>query len=424
MSVTDSPTPGNDAYLGMLESLSRTPEQKKRARNLGIGYFVAAGIALAIFVRGDGGTSTFTLGGDSSIGLPGIPLAWICAVVLAALGGVQISRGTAKLQNALLAAATILFIVTLMAWAAAGRQFSLTGTLHDALKAATPLVLGALAGILCERSGIINIAIEGLLLAGAFTSALVGSATNIWIGILAAMAVSAVLALVLAWLAIRFHVDQVIVGFAINFFVLGLTSFLDSRVLTRNPQLNGTGTIAEWEIPGLSSIPIIGPILFEQTFYVYAALALVAITTWMLFKTKWGLRTRAVGEHPKAAGTLGVNVLRRRYINVTIAGAVAGFGGSWWTADVGRFNENITNGRGFIALAVVLVGRHHPVGALMAALVFGFADALALKFAFLNTGIPSEFLEMAPFLVTLLVVASVGRGAHVPAALGQPYEEQ
>ena len=273
MSVTDSSTPGTDAYVGMLESLSRTPEQKKRARNLGIGYFVAAGIALAIFVRGDGGTSTFTLGGDSSIGLPGIPLAWLCAIVLAALGGVQISRGTAKLQSALLAAATILFIITLMAWAAAGRQFSLTGTLHDALKAATPLVLGAIAGILCERSGIINIAIEGLLLAGAFTSALVGSATNIWIGILAAMAVSAVLAWVLAWLAIRFHVDQVIVGFAINFFVLGLTSFLDSRVLTKNPQLNGTGTIAEWKVPGLSSIPVVGPILFEQTFYVYAALA-------------------------------------------------------------------------------------------------------------------------------------------------------
>ncbi len=424
MSVTQSATPGTDAYLGMLATLSQTPEQRKRARNLGIGYFLAAAVALFVFVRGDGGTSTFTLGGDSSFGVPGIPLAWICAVGLAALGGIQISRGTAKLQNALLAAATILFIITLMAWAAAGSQFSLTGTLHDALKASTPLVLGALAGILCERSGIINIAIEGLLLAGAFTSALVGSAVNIWVGILAAMVVSALLALLLAWLAIRFKVDQVIVGFAINFFVLGLTSVLDSRVLTANPDLNGTGTIAEWKIPGLSRLPILGPVLFEQTFYVFVALGLVAFLAWALFKTKWGLRTRAVGEHPKAAGTLGVNVLRRRYINVTMAGAIAGFGGSWWTADVGRFNENITNGRGFIALAVVLVGRHHPVGALLAALVFGFSDALALKFAFLNTGIPSEFLEMAPFLVTLLVVASVGRGAHVPAALGEPYDEQ
>lgn len=434
MSQTDTPGvggipggsdhPATDAYLGVLDSLTRTPEQARRSRNLGITYFVLAVVTLVVFAQGDGGTSTFGLGGDSTFGVPGIPLAWLCAVSFAALGGVQISRGTGKWQTALVGAATILFIFTLMAWAAAGKQFSLTGTLHDALKASTPLVFGALGGIMCERSGIINIAIEGLLLAGAFTSAVVGSVTNIWLGILAAMVVSALLALLLAFLSIRFHVDQVIVGFAINFFVLGLTSFIDSRVLTKNPQYNGTGTIAEWKVPGLHRLPIIGPILFEQTFYVYMALALVALIAWAMFKTKWGLQTRAVGEHPTAAGTLGINVLRRRYINLAMAGAISGFGGSWWTADVGRFNENITNGRGFIALAVVLVGRHHPVGALMAALMFGFADALALKFSFLNTGIPSEFLEMAPFLVTLLVVASIGRGAHVPAALGQQYEEQ
>lgn len=418
------PSTLTDAYLDLARSVERTPDQVRRSRNLGIAYFVLAVVTLVVFARGDGGTSTFGLGGDSTFGVPSIPLAWICAVSFAALGGVQISRGTGRWQNALIAAAAILFVFTLMAWAAAGRQFSLTGTLHDALKASTPLVFGALGGILCERSGIINIAIEGLLLAGAFTSAVVGSVVNIWVGILAAMVVSALLALLLAWLAIRFHVDQVIVGFAINFFVLGVTSFIDSRVLTRNPEYNGTGTISQWKVPGLHRLPVLGPILFEQTFYVYAALAMVALIAWALFKTKWGLQTRAVGEHPTAAGTLGIDVLRRRYINVTLAGAISGFGGSWWTADVGRFNENITNGRGFIALAVVLVGRHHPVGALLAALVFGFADALALKFSFLNTGIPSEFLELAPFLVTLVVVASVGRGARVPAALGQPYEEQ
>ncbi len=420
----NQPATLTDAYLGLAGSVTRTPDQVKRSRNLGIAYFVLAVVTLVVFARGDGGTSTFGLGGDSTFGVPSIPLAWICAVSFAALGGVQISRGTGRWQSALIAAAALLFVFTLMAWAAAGKQFSLTGTLHDALKASTPLVFGALGGIMCERSGIINIAIEGLLLAGAFTSAVVGSVVNIWVGIGAAMVVSALLALMLAWLTIRFHVDQVIVGFAINFFVLGLTSFIDSRVLTRNPEYNGTGTISQWKVPGLHRLPIVGPILFEQTFYVYVALGLVAFIAWALFKTKWGLQTRAVGEHPTAAGTLGIDVLRRRYINVTLAGAISGFGGSWWTADVGRFNENITNGRGFIALAVVLVGRHHPVGALMAALVFGFADALALKFSFLNTGIPSEFLELAPFLVTLVVVASVGRGARVPAALGQPYEEQ
>jgi simple sugar transport system permease protein len=292
------------------------------------------------------------------------------------------------------------------------------------LKASTPLVLGALAGVIGERSGIINIAIEGMLLAGAFTSAVVGSIVNIWAGIGAAMLVGALFASLLAWLSIRFGVDQVIVGFAINFFVLGLTSFLDARVLTTNPDYNGVRTIAEWEIPVLHKIPIIGPILFEQTFYVYVAIALVFGLAWALFKSKWGLRTRAVGEKPEAAGTLGVDVSRLRYMNLAIAGAIAGFGGSWWTADVGRFNENITNGRGFIALAVVLVGRWHPIGALAAALMFGFADALALKFSFLGTSIPSEFLEMAPFLVTLIVVAGFGRGARPPAALGTRYEQQ
>lgn len=419
-----SDRPGTDAYLGAVESLTRTPDEIKRSRNLGIAYLFLAVIALVVFVRGSGGTATFSLGDDASFGVGAIPLAWICAISLAAVGGVQIARGTANFQSALLAVVIVLFVFTLMAWAAAGRQFSLTGTLHDALKASTPLVFGALGGILCERSGIINIAIEGFLLAGAFTSAVVGSVTNLWVGMIAAMIVSALLALLLAWLAIRFLVDQVIVGFAINFFVLGLTSFVDARVLTSNPEYNDVDTLAEWKVPLLSDIPILGPVLFEQTIYVYIALALVAIITWALFSTKWGLRTRAVGEHPVAAGTLGVNVLRRRYINLTIAGAITGFGGSWWTADVGRFNENITNGRGFIALAVVLVGRHHPVGALMAALVFGFSDALALKFSFLTTSIPSEFLELAPFLVTLIVVASVGRGSRVPAALGKPYEQQ
>ena len=420
----DTGRSATDTYLAAVDSITRTPEDKKRSRNLGITYLVGSVLALVVFVRGESGTATFTLGDDASFGIGAIPIAWICAIILAALGGMQIARGTASFQNAFLAVAAVLFIFTLMAWAAAGRQFSLTGTLHDALKASTPLVFGALGGILCERSGVINIAIEGFLLAGAFTSAVVGSVTNLWIGMIAAMIVSSLLALLLGWLAIRFHVDQVIVGFAINFFVLGVTSFVDARVLTKNPEYNGLSTLSEWKVPGLSSIPVIGPVLFEQTIYVYIGLGLVAFITWALFSTKWGLQTRAVGEHPKAAGTLGVNVLRRRYVNLALAGAVTGFGGSWWTADVGRFNENITNGRGFIALAVVLVGRHHPVGALLAALVFGFSDALALKFSFLGTSIPSEFLELAPFLVTLIVVASVGRGARVPAALGEPYEQQ
>ena len=239
--------------------------------------------------------------------------------------------------------ASLLIFMSFLAWAAAGREFSFIGMLASAVTFSTPLIFGACAGIMCERSGVVNIAIEGLLLNGAFTSALVGSIASgwpgmgpksgFWIGVLAAMITSALFAWLLAWLAIRFKVDQVIVGFFINFFVLGLTSFLSSRVLTENPDYNDTPTLGAWKIPLLERIPVLGQILFQQTVFVYGAYLLVVVFTWFLFRTKWGLRTRAVGEHPRAADTLGVNVLRLRYRNVIMAGAIAGFGGAWWTAD-------------------------------------------------------------------------------------------
>ncbi|MEZ5248740.1 MAG: ABC transporter permease [Ilumatobacteraceae bacterium] len=306
--------------------------------------------------------------------------------------------------------------------------------LASAVTFSTPLIFGACAGIMCERSGVVNIAIEGLLLSGAFTSALVGSiaaswpglgdSSGFWVGVLAAMIASALLAWLLAWLAIRFKVDQVIVGFFINFFVLGLTSFLSSRVLTENPDYNDTPTLGAWKIPLLERIPILGQILFQQTVFVYSAMLLVVVFTWFLFRSKWGLRTRAVGEHPRAADTLGINVLRLRYRNVILAGAIAGFGGSWWTATIGRFNENITNGRGFIALAVVIVGRWHPVGAISAALLFGLFDSVADKLSLLNTGLPSEFIKMTPYLMTIVVVAGFVGRSRGPKAAGQPYESQ
>ena len=216
-----------------------------------------------------------------------------------------------------------------------------------------------------------------------------------------------------------------IVGFGINFFALGLTSFLASRVLSKNPQYNLVKPFSPYRIPLLSDIPVIGVVLFTQTLFVYVSLAAVAITTWALFRTRWGLRTRAIGEYPKAAGTLGVDVIRLRYHNVLIAGALAGFGGAWWpVGTVGRFDQNITSGRGFIALAAVIFGRWHPVGALSAALVFSFSEALQLKLSNLDTGIPSEFLLMAPYLVTLIVVAGFVGRSRAPKAAGQIYETQ
>ncbi len=233
------------------------------------------------------------------------------------------------------------------------------------------------------------------------------------------------LSAILAVFSIRYRVDQVIVGFAINFFALGLTSFLAARVLTEHPDYNILSPLRPIALPLLSDIPVIGVVLFTQTLFVYFAYMAVAIATWSLYHTKWGLRTRAIGEYPKAAGTLGVDVIKLRYRNILIAGAVAGVGGAWWPIGmVGRFDQNITNGRGFIALAAVIFGRWHPVGALSAALVFGLAEAIQLKMSNLDTGIPSEFLLMAPYLVTLVVVAGFVGRSRGPKAAGQPYDAQ
>ncbi|HRD99788.1 MAG TPA: ABC transporter permease, partial [Ilumatobacteraceae bacterium] len=318
----------------------------------------------------------------------------------------------------------VLFIMSFLAWAAAGGRFAFVGMLAQMVKFATPLVFGALAGILCEKSGVVNIAIEGMLLQGAFTSVLVGSLTAFWVGVVAAMVVGALFAWLLAWLAIRFKVDQVIVGFFLNFLILGLTSFLDGRVLSKNPHYNNVTTVRPWNVPLLERIPVIGAIFFRQTIYVYIAYIAVFFLAWAFAKTRWGLRTRAVGEHPKAADTLGVNVNRTRYRNVIMAGALAGFGGSWYIADIGKFRENMVGGRGFIALAVVIIGRWSPIGALAGATTFGFFIALQDKLGILKTGLPSEFVAMLPYIATIVVVAGVGGKSRAPKAAGQPYESQ
>jgi simple sugar transport system permease protein len=243
----------------------------------------------------------------------------------------------------------------------------------------------------------------------------------VFVGIATGVALAAVLAV----LSIRYKVDQVIVGFAINFFALGITSFISFRVLVPNPELNSLRPVQPIRIPLLADIPFIGEVLFVQTIFVYFTYVAVALTTWALYRTKWGLRTRASGEYPKAAGTLGVRVLRLRYQNLLLAGAVAGIGGAWWPiGTVGRFDQNITGGRGFIALAAVIFGRWHPVGAFTGALVFALAEAVRLKIGNFDTGIPSEFLIMAPYVVTLVVVAGFIGASRAPKAAGQPYDEQ
>jgi ABC-type uncharacterized transport system permease subunit len=235
----------------------------------------------------------------------------------------------------------------------------------------------------------------------------------------------ALLGSALAVLSIRYRVDQIIAGTVINIFALGLTSYLSARIFTTYQNLNSPGRFSVIEIPLLSDIPVLGPILFAHNIFVYLMFALIAIIHIGLYKTRWGLRARAVGEHPKAADTVGIRVLAVRYRNVILGGMVAGLAGTYITlGSVGRFDENMTAGKGFIALAAMIFGRWNPIGAFGAALVFGFADSLQNKLSILSVPIASEFLLMAPYLATILVVAGVVGRARPPAADGQPYVKE
>ncbi len=396
---------------------SRSPAELRRSRVLAIVYLVLALLVLWAFGFGSEGSATFVISrpGDAirvgDISVPGAGLAFVVAAVLAFLGARQWMAGFGSKTNLVLAIGLGLVALSFLAWAADGASFSLVGLLQEAIKRAVPITFGAVSGLLCERTGIINIGIEGMLLGGAFTGAIVGSTLGATAAMIAAALVGGLLALLLAVLTVKYRVDQIIAGVVINIFVLGLTSFYTSQFLVANPALNNAPIMRAFGIPLLADIPLIGPVLFDQNIFVYAMYLLVAITTFTLFRTRWGLRTRAVGEKPRAADTVGINVYRTKYRNVIIGGLVAGFGGAYFTiGSVGRFDENMTAGRGFIGLAAMIFGRWHPVGAVSAALVFGLADSLQVKLGILDTPIPSEFLAMAPYLVTIVVVAGlVGR---------------
>ena len=347
---------------------------------------------------------------------------WVATVGPAFLGARQFLRGGVRWTALSLGIGLAVLVMAFLVWATAGKAFSLTGMLQATMVRAVPIALGGLAGVLCERVAVVNIAIEGMLLAGAFTGALMGSLLGGWGGLLSAVLMGGLFGFILAALVVTYRMDQIIAGVVINLFVLGLTSYVSSQVFAQHRFLNNAPVFRAWKIPILGDIPVLGPMLFNQNLFVYGALVLVATATYYLFHTRSGLRARAVGEHPRAADTLGINVYRTRFIHVTLGGMVAGFGGAWFTlGSVGRFDENMTGGRGFIGLAAMIFGRWHPVGTLMAALVFGFADSLQQKLALLNTPIPSEFLAMSPYIATIIVVAGrIGR-ARAPAADGKPY---
>ncbi len=315
-------------------------------------------------------------------------------------------------------------IMSFMCWAGAGKFIPVTGLLQGAILLSVPLIFGSMAGLLCEKSGVINIAIEGQLLFAAFTAAVVASVTqNVFYGIIAAPIAGALVSWILAFFSIRFQVDQVILGFVINVLVLGLTNFFYTTLLIPYESTwNIGGSLSTIPIPLLSKIPVIGPTLFNQTIIVYLMYAFVVFIQIALFKTRWGLRTRAIGELPVAADSVGIDVNKLRFRNVLLSGLVAGTGGAYFTVGtIGTFSQNMTSGAGFIALACLIFGKWTPKGAILAALFFGFANNLQGTLSIIGVPIPSEFMLMIPYIATIIAVSGVVGRVRAPAADGIPY---
>jgi simple sugar transport system permease protein len=362
--------------------------------------------------------------------LPARITAIVLGAVVVALGLWRIARGgSRRAMHWIIGVSIVAVVLSFLCWSLTGTKgtsLDLLGLLQQTIFLAVPLILGALAGVLCERSGVINVAIEGQMLAGAFAGALIGTVVhNTGAGIVAALIAGALIGALLAVFAIRYLVNQVVLGVVINVLVLGLTGYVYDALMARDQNTYNTPPgLHAISVPGLSDIPILGPLLFQQNAIVYAMYILVIVIDVALFRSRWGLRTRAVGEHPRAADTVGIRVRRTRFVNVVVGGLVAGLGGASLTIGSALpFGKNMTNGKGFIALAAVIFGRWSPRGAVGAALLFGFADALQNVLSFIGTpvAIPSQFLAMLPYLATILAVAGLVGRVRAPAADGEPY---
>lgn len=318
------------------------------------------------------------------------------------------------------------FVLAFLIGSVAGRpsaNLPVVSLLAGGLMFATPLVFGALAGVINERVGVINIAIEGQLLVGAFAGAVAASVVgSAWAGLIAAPIAGMLLAVLLALFTIKYRSNHIVVGVVLNMLALGVTSFLFSTMLSNSPHLNQSIRLPKIRIPLLADIPIIGPVVFNQTILVYLMYVAVIALQFMLFHSRWGLRLRSVGEKPSAADTVGINVNRTRWHNVLLGGAVAGLGGAFFTIGQGlAFSKDMAAGNGFIALAAMIIGRWNPVGALSAALLFGFATNLGAVMQAVGAPVPAEYLLMIPYVVTILAVAGFVGAVRPPAAEGVPY---
>lgn len=411
---------------------------------------VLALIALIVFgLRGlPAVSSTFALARDGDINplgiipqtvtLPSRGGAIVLALIaLAAAGALwwfasRPARLRGRVRNPIVAVYAIAWVLCFLTWVISERTLDVGTLLQSTIVLAVPLAFGAFSGVLSERAGVINIAIEGQLLFGAFGAALIGSiAGSVWVGLLAAPLMALLMGAMLALFAVGYHVQQIIVGVVLNVFAVGVTSFVFGTVMSQDAgTFNTAMRLPNLRIPLLADIPVIGRVLFDQNVLVYIMWVIVVVLTIALFRTRWGLRVRAVGEHPKAADTVGIKVNRTRWSNVLLGSAVAGLGGATLTIGTGvAFGQEISAGKGYIALAAMLLGRYHPVGALLAALAFAFADSLQLRLGTMSASaggvsIPGDFLLMLPYVVALFAVAGVVGRVRVPAADGVPYVKQ
>lgn len=304
----------------------------------------------------------------------------------------------------------------------------ITSLLASMVRLSTPLILAALGGLFSERGGVINIALEGMMLSGAFTAAAVTAKTqNPWIGLLSACVAGLLVALIHAVATIQYHADQVVVGTAINILFLGVPALVSGAMFQSTgatPQLPREQTLPDWNIPLVEKIPYLGQLLSGHKPIVYFALLMVPVTYYVLFRTRFGLRLRAVGENPEAADTAGVSVERMRYAGVLLSGLLASIGGAYLSIGQNSlFARNMTAGRGFIALAALIFGKWHPVGAFLACLLFGIADAISIRMQGV-VNIPVQFIQIIPYLLTLVVLTGFIGRATPPRAIGVPYVKE
>jgi general nucleoside transport system permease protein len=366
-----------------------------------------------------------------------VAVSFIAIAVFGLLVGVVLPEQLAGVANILLAIAGAMLIPTILIIAAASGDTNVITLIQSSFKLATPLAIGAMAGIWCERSGVVNIAIEGMMLVGACFGFWVlyylrlavpadQYANAQLIGVIIAVLGGGTMALLHGWLSIKFGIDQIISGTVINILAVGSTAFIRREYLASTE--SGLSLLPTFDIPILSQIPILGSIFRDGQPIFYLMFVLVIASHIVLFYTSWGLRTRAIGEKPSAADTLGIDVNHMRWTNVFIAGLMAGLAGAWFSMEItGSFTEGMTRGSGFIALAAMIFGNWTPAGAFAGALLFGFSDSLGQRLQILEVPVPYQgyqFLQMVPYIMTLIVIAGLVGRSYAPKAAGIPYKKE